>query len=52
MSSVAVSSGQSSGSGESSGLVRIELLVTGMTCAACAAKVEGSLNALENVTAR
>jgi cation transport ATPase len=31
--------------------VRVELLVTGMTCAACAAKVEGRLNAIENVSA-
>jgi P-type Cu+ transporter len=51
MSSAAVSRGQSSGPGESSGLVRVELLVTGMTCAACAAKVEGRLNAIENVCA-
>jgi cation transport ATPase len=51
MSSPAVSSGQSSGPGESSGLARVELLVTGMTCAACAAKVEGRLNAIENVSA-
>jgi P-type Cu+ transporter len=45
MSSAAVSSGQSSG------LVHVELLVTGMTCAACAARVEGRLNAIENVSA-
>jgi P-type Cu+ transporter len=51
MSSAAVSSGQSSGPGESSGPVRVELLVRGMTCAACAAKVEGRLNAIENVFA-
>src|SRR5690242_14418060 len=51
MSSAALSSGQSSASGESPGLVRVELLVTGMTCAACAAKVAGRLNAIENVSA-
>src|SRR5690242_10481507 len=51
MSSAAVSSGQSPGPGESTGLVRIELLVHGMTCAACAARVEGRLNAIENVSA-
>jgi P-type Cu+ transporter len=32
-------------------MVRVELLVTGMTCAACAAKVESRLNAIENVSA-
>ena len=31
--------------------MRVELLVTGMTCAACAARVEGRLNAIENVSA-
>lgn len=36
---------------ESPRLVRVELLVGGMTCAACAAKVENKLNALENVSA-
>jgi Cu+-exporting ATPase len=51
VSSAAVSSGPSSGSGESSGLVRVELLVQGMTCAACAAKVQGRLNAIEDVSA-
>jgi Cu+-exporting ATPase len=51
MSSAAVSNGRFSGSGESSGLVRVELLVQGMTCAACAAKVEGRLNAIANVSA-
>ena len=51
MSSAAVSSGQPPGPGESSGLVRVELLVQGMTCAACAAKVQSRLNAIENVSA-
>jgi Cu+-exporting ATPase len=51
MSSAALSSEESSGSGESPRLVRIELLVGGMTCAACAAKVESKLNAIENVSA-
>jgi P-type Cu+ transporter len=51
MSSAAVSSGQTPGPGESSGLFRVEFLVRGMTCAACAAKVESRLNAIENVTA-
>jgi len=51
MSSAAVSSGQSPGPGESACPVRVELLVTGMTCAACVAKVEGRLNAIENVSA-
>src|SRR5690242_10853805 len=51
MSSAALSSGRSPGPGESSRLVRFELLVRGMTCAACAAKVEGRLNAIENVSA-
>jgi cation-transporting P-type ATPase A/B/Cu+-exporting ATPase len=51
MSSAAVGSERSSGSGESSGLVGVELLVHGMTCAACAARVEGRLNAIENVSA-
>src|SRR6201981_2233937 len=51
MSSAALSSGQSPRAGESSGLVRTDLLVTGMTCAACAAKVAGRLNAIENVSA-
>jgi copper chaperone CopZ len=51
MSSAALDSGRSSGSGESSGLVRVELVVSGMTCAACAARVEGRLNAIENVSA-
>jgi hypothetical protein len=51
VSSAAVSSGQPPGPGESSGLVRIELLVQGMTCAACAAKVQSRLNAIENVSA-
>lgn len=51
MSSAALDSGQPCGSAESSGLVRVELLVTGMTCAACAARVEGRLNAIENVSA-
>jgi Cu+-exporting ATPase len=51
MSSAALSSGQSRGTGASSALVRVELLVHGMTCAACAAKVEGRLNAIENVSA-
>ncbi len=32
-------------------MMRVELLVTGMTCAACAARVEGRLNAIENVCA-
>jgi P-type Cu+ transporter len=49
--SAAVSSGQPPGPGESPGLVRVELLVQGMTCAACAAKVESRLNGLENVSA-
>jgi cation-transporting P-type ATPase A/B/Cu+-exporting ATPase len=31
--------------------MRVELLVQGMTCAACAAKVESRLNAIENVSA-
>jgi Cu+-exporting ATPase len=51
MSSAELSSGQSPGPVESSGLARVELLVHGMTCAACAAKVEGKLNAIENVSA-
>jgi P-type Cu+ transporter len=51
MSSAAVSSGQSPGHGESSGPVRVEFVVRGMTCAACAAKVESRLNAIENVSA-
>jgi P-type Cu+ transporter len=51
MSSAALSSEESCGSGESPRLVRVELLVGGMTCAACAAKVENKLNALENVSA-
>lgn len=51
MSSAAVSSGQSPGPGNSSGPVRVELLVRGMTCAACAARVESRLNAIENVSA-
>ena len=51
MSSAAVSSGQPAGPGESSGPVRVELLVQGMTCAACAAKVQSRLNAIENVSA-
>ncbi|HEY2305197.1 MAG TPA: heavy metal translocating P-type ATPase [Streptosporangiaceae bacterium] len=29
--------------------MRVELLVQGMTCAACAAKVQSRLNAIENV---
>src|SRR5579863_9436987 len=51
MSSAALSNGRSRGPGESSALVRVELLVHGMTCAACAARVEGRLNAIENVSA-
>ena len=51
MSSAALSSEESSGSGESTRLLRVELLVGGMTCAACAAKVESKLNAIENVFA-
>ena len=31
--------------------MHVELLVEGMTCAACAAKVQGRLNAIENVSA-
>ena len=31
--------------------MRVELLVQGMTCAACAAKVENKLNGIENVSA-
>ncbi len=31
--------------------MHVELLVQGMTCAACAAKVQGRLNAIENVSA-
>jgi cation transport ATPase len=31
--------------------MHVELLVPGMTCAACAAKVQGRLNAIENVSA-
>ncbi len=31
--------------------MRVELLVQGMTCAACAAKVQSRLNAIENVSA-
>ena len=46
-----MSSGQPPGPGESSGLMRVELLVQGMTCAACAAKVASRLNAIENVSA-
>jgi P-type Cu+ transporter len=51
MSSAAGTSWRSSGPGEPSGLARVELWVQGMTCAACAAKVENKLNAIENVTA-
>src|SRR5215470_4981781 len=51
MSSAAGTSWRSSGPGEPSGLVRVELLVQGMTCAAFAAKVENKLNAIENVAA-
>jgi P-type Cu+ transporter len=51
MSSAALDGGQPTRSGEPPGLVRLELLVTGMTCAACAARVEGRLNAIENVSA-
>jgi P-type Cu+ transporter len=51
MSSATLSSGQSSEAGKSSGRVRVEFLVQGMTCAACAAKVESRLNAVENVSA-
>src|SRR5690348_3424819 len=51
MSSAELSSGQSPGPVESSGPARVELLVSGMTCAACTAKVEGRLNAIENVSA-
>jgi len=51
VSSAAVSSEESSRSGESAAPVRVELLVQGMSCAACAAKVESRLNALDNVSA-
>ncbi len=51
MSSAALDGQQPTGPGESPSLVRVELLVTGMTCAACAARVEGRLNAIENVSA-
>jgi Cu+-exporting ATPase len=32
-------------------MVRVEFLVRGMTCAACAARVENRLNAIANVSA-
>jgi cation transport ATPase len=51
MSSAAMTGGQSPGPGELAGLARVEFLVQGMTCAACAAKVESRLNAIENVSA-
>jgi len=37
--------------GESSGLREIELSVQGMTCAACAARVEKKVDAIDNVAA-
>lgn len=48
MSSAALSSEESSGSGEFPRLVRVELLAGGMTCAA---KVESKLSAIGNVSA-
>lgn len=51
MSWAALSNGQPPLPGGSSGLARVEFLVQGMTCAACAAKVESRLNAIENVSA-
>ena len=50
MSSAAVSSGPPPGR-SAPGRMRVELLVRGMTCAACAAKVESRLNAIGNVSA-
>jgi cation transport ATPase len=52
MSSAALSGEVPSGPGESSGLRKVEFLVHGMICAACGAKVENKLNAIENVPAR
>ena len=37
--------------GAPSGLREVELSVQGMTCAACAARVEKKLNAIDNVVA-
>ena len=51
MSSAAVSSGQPPAPSALPGRMRVELLVQGMTCAACAAKVERRLNAIGNVSA-
>jgi len=51
MSSAARSGEEPLGSGDFPGLTRVELLVEGMTCAACAAKVESRLNAIGNVSA-
>jgi Cu+-exporting ATPase len=51
VSSAAVSSEESSRPGKSAAPVRVELLIRGMTCAACAARVESKLNALDHVSA-
>jgi P-type Cu+ transporter len=49
--SSALRSNSPAGPADPPGLERVDLLVQGMTCAACAAKVAGKLNAIEHVSA-